>query len=145
MIEKISVNKTINVSGDRVWAAIRNIGGLERWFPIIAACRVEGDGVGAIRFLGLVDGRELRDRIEEIDDSARRFRYLRTHHPLPVSSYKGVVLVRDAEDGKAEAIWTVEIEVAAEARDDVAAFIRSALSDGLDGLSRELDPEHPAP
>jgi uncharacterized protein YndB with AHSA1/START domain len=53
MIENISIVKTVDAPRDKVWAAIRNIGGLYRWFPIIASCRVEGEGVGAIRFLGL--------------------------------------------------------------------------------------------
>jgi hypothetical protein len=42
--------------------------GLDRWFPVIESCRVEGQGVGAIGILGLGNSGEMRDRIEEIDD-----------------------------------------------------------------------------
>jgi hypothetical protein len=53
MQEILNVTKTIASPSDQVWAAISSIGGLDRWFPIISSCRVEG--VGAIRMLTLAD------------------------------------------------------------------------------------------
>ncbi len=144
MIETIDIVRTIDVPGAEAWAAIRAIGGLDRWFPVISTCRVEGEGVGAIRTLGLGDGGEIEDRVEEIDDAARRFRYLRMRHPFPAASYKGTVLVRDAGVGKAEVTWSVEIDVAEEFRDELVALLRKALSDGLAGLGRDLEPARPA-
>ena len=144
MIENIKIVKIIDAPSDKVWAAIRGIDGLDRWFPVIATCRVEGEGVGAIRFLELGDGGEIRDRVEEIDDQARRFRYLRTHHPFPVSTYKGTVLVRDAGDGKSEVTWGVELDAAAQGRDELVAFISTALSDGISGLGQDLQSQRPA-
>jgi uncharacterized protein YndB with AHSA1/START domain len=144
MSETLDVVRTIDVPGNRTWAAIRGIGGLDRWFPVIATCHVDGEGVGAIRTLGLAQGGEMKDRIEEIDDAARRLRYLRFHHPLPATTYKGTVVVRDMAGGKAEVIWSVEIDVEAEARDELVAFIRAALSDGIAGLEKDLQPKHAA-
>lgn len=141
MIENIRVVKTIDVPTDRVWAAVRSIGGLDRWFPVIATCRVEGEGLGAVRILGLRDGGEMKDVIEEINDPARRFRYLRTDHPFPVTPYRGTVLVRDGGNGNTEVTWDVEIDVAQEARDDLVAFIGSALADGISGLAADLRTE----
>lgn len=138
MNEKLKVTKTINVSTDKIWAAISGIGGLDRWFPIITSCRVEGEGVGAIRVLGLGDGSEIRDRIEEIDHKERRVRYLRTDHPFPVSRYIGTVEVRDGESGQSEVTWTIEIDVAAEARDELVGFLTTALSDGIGGIEQDL-------
>ncbi|HYE36459.1 SRPBCC family protein [Methylocaldum sp.] len=138
MIEKLNVTKTIDVPGDKVWAAISGIGGLDRWFPVIASCRVEGEGVGAIRVLGLGDGGEIRDRIEEIDHQTRRFRYVRTDSPFPVTKYLGTVDVRDADGDKSEVSWTVEIDVAADARDELTRFLKSALSAGISGIEQDL-------
>ena len=50
MIEQINVTKILTVNADQAWAAISAIGGLDRWFPIIADCSVLGAGVGATRF-----------------------------------------------------------------------------------------------
>jgi hypothetical protein len=138
MIETIDVVKTIHVPGAKAWAAIRAIGGLERWFSAIATCRVDDEGAGAIRTLGLADGGEIEDRIVEIDDSARRFRYQRFRHPFPVASYQGKVVVREITDSDCEVTWSVEIDVEAAAREDMIAFLRGALSDGISGLADDL-------
>jgi hypothetical protein len=141
MIDTVDVARTIDVSSGKAWAVIRAIGGLERWFPVIATCRVEGEGVGAIRILGLGDGGEIRDRILEIDDATRRLRYLRIQHPFPVRSYEGTVVVRDVGNGRSELVWSVAIDVDEEAHAAVAAFLREALSDGLAGLDADLRAE----
>ncbi|CAL1240907.1 SRPBCC family protein [Candidatus Methylocalor cossyra] len=138
MTETVIVTKVIKVPADRVWTAISGIGGLERWFPVIARCRVEGEGVGAVRVLELTGGGEIRDRIERIDHGARRFHYLRTDHPFPVTRYVGTVEVGDGGDGQAEVAWSVEIDVTAEARDEMVGFLKGALSDGIDGIERDL-------
>jgi uncharacterized protein YndB with AHSA1/START domain len=144
MIETIEIVRTIGAPSVEAWTAIRATGGLDRWFPVIATCHVEGEGVGAIRTLGLAQGGEMKDRVEEIDDDARRFRYSRVHHPLPATTYKGTVVVRDVAGGKAEVTWSVEIDVEAEARDEVVAFIRAALSDGIAGLENDLKSKPPS-
>ncbi len=138
MIETIDIVRTIEVPSAEAWRAIREIGGLDRWFPVIATCHVEGEGVGAVRTLGVVQGGEMKDRIEEIDDDARRLRYSRLHHPLPATAYKGTVVVRDVAGGKPEVAWSVELDVEATARDELVAFIGKALSDGIAGLEKDL-------
>lgn len=95
-------------------------------------------GVGAIRVLGLGDGSEIRDCIEQVDYKERRFRYLRTDHPFPVSRYVGTVEVRDGDSGQSEVTWTIEIDVAAEARDELVGFLTTALSDGIGGIEQDL-------
>ena len=49
MIATVNVTKRLDASAEAVWAAIASVGGLDRWFPIISACRVEDSGVGAWR------------------------------------------------------------------------------------------------
>ena len=134
----LSVTKRIAVSSDKVWQAIESIGGLDRWFPIIMACRVEGTGVGAIRILGLAGGGEMRDRIVEISDSERRLRYDRFASPFPVEKYLGTVEVRDAGNGLSEISWSVQLDADASKKDELADLIESAISDGIDGLARDL-------
>jgi hypothetical protein len=138
MIEKVIVTKKLGLSADAVWVAISGIGGLDRWFPVIASCTVEGDGVGAIRMLGLADGGRMKDRIEEIDHEKRRFRYARTELPFPVGRYLGTVEVRGADGRNSEISWMIEMEVAPEDRDALVGFIETALSDGIAGMERDL-------
>jgi hypothetical protein len=138
MIATVTVTRAIGVSADAAWAAIAAIGGLDRWFPVIATCEVEGEGVGATRILGLAAGGRMVDRIEEINSEARRFRYSRIELPLPVTSYAGTVLIRDAGEAGSEIAWRVAFEVAPEDRDGILDFVETALSAGTAGLEKDL-------
>ena len=138
MLETLNVTKAIVAGSDVVWGAIASIGGLDRWFPVISHCRVEGAGVGATRILMLVDGGEIHDRVLEIDSAAKRFRYERTLSPFPVSKYLGTVEVRDDAASTSIMSWTVQIEVTEEAREQLVPFLKQALSDGVSGLERDL-------
>lgn len=138
MTETILVTKTIAAPVEKVWAAIRAVDGLDRWFPVIATSRVEGAGIGAIRILGLSDGGEIQDRVTEIADAERRFRYERFQSPFPVTSYLGTVEIREAGEGRAEVSWTVVIEAAEGVGAGLAEFLHGALSDGIDGLEKDL-------
>ncbi len=137
MLATLEVTKTIAIRSDEVWSAISSIGGLDRWFPTISSCRVEGEGVGATRILTLSDGAEMRDRVLEIDHAARRFRYQRTHSPFPVSKYVAAVEVCDRASAT-EVSWRVDLDVDADARDQLVGLLENALSDGISGLERDL-------
>ncbi|MCX7113025.1 MAG: SRPBCC family protein [Proteobacteria bacterium] len=66
MMTKQPIVKKLNVPADTVWAAIRKIGKLDVWFPIIETCRVEGEGAGASRYMTIAGGGDIKDTIEEI-------------------------------------------------------------------------------
>ena len=51
VMTKQPITKKLNVPADVVWGAIRKIGRLNVWFPIIETCRVEGEGPGALRYM----------------------------------------------------------------------------------------------
>lgn len=61
-LTKVLMAKKIAAPTAVAWEAIRGIGRLDIWFPTIASCRVEGDGVGAHRHLTLHRDREMTDR-----------------------------------------------------------------------------------
>lgn len=140
MIETVNVNKIIAVPADQAWQAIAQINGLDRWFPVISDCTVTGNGVGAIRILTLTTGEKITDRIEAIDHHARRFHYNRIESPFPVSRYLGTVEVCQLGPDSSEIAWTLEIAVDNEQREELAGFLQQTLSDGIDGLERDLAP-----
>ena len=88
MLTKVTIAKKQTASTDKAWEAIRKIGRLDVWFPSIATCRVEGDGVGAHRYMTLHRGGEITDRIVDINPTRRRLAYQRVRSPFPVSSYR---------------------------------------------------------
>lgn len=137
MFTKQAITKKLNTSSAKAWEAIRSIEGLDRWFPIIDSCQVEGSGVGARRYMTL-EGGQITDFIEAIDDGQKRFVYLRTTSPFPVTHYRGTVEVFDSYDGQAVLTWTIDFESKPEDSAAVAALVKGAIADGIDGMEREL-------
>lgn len=139
MTHKQPITKKLNVPADIVWQAIRNIGKLDVWFSIIETCRVEGDGVGALRYMMIANnGGEIKDTIEEIDDSKMRLVYLRPVSPFPVTYYQGTVEVFASYDGLGIVVWTIEFESKPEDAASVAELVYEAISAGLEGMEKDL-------
>lgn len=138
MRSKQAITKKLNVPTAQVWEAIRDIGRLDVWFPIIASCRVEGSGAGAHRYMTLEEGGEITDLIEEISDADQRFIYLRTESPFPVTHYRGTVEVFDSYDAQAIVVWTIDFDSDPEASVPVAELVRTAIGDGIDGMEQDL-------
>jgi hypothetical protein len=137
MLKTVTISKTMSIPAETVWSAIAGIGGLERWFPVIAACRVIGNGVGATRILSLAAGGEMTDRIELIDHGCRRFQYNRIESPFGVSHYLGTVAVGETVDGCSVVEWIVEIDAELVSQ-ELLDFVHQAITDGVAGLEREL-------
>lgn len=135
---KQPITKKLNVPADAVWGAIRKIGRLDVWFPIIETCRVEGEGPGALRYMTVAGGGEIKDTIEEIDDINMRLVYRRPLSPFPVTDYKGTVEVFKSYDGLGVVVWTIDFESPPEEAASVAELVRGAISDGIDGMEKDL-------
>ena len=138
MLTKVTIAKKISVPAGRAWQAISRIGRLDVWFPTIATCTVEGEGVGARRYMTLRRGGDITDHITGIDTTSRRLTYQRMRSPFPVSSYKGTVEVFEAFDSHAIVVWTVHFESNAEDSSTVVEALRSGIGAGVDGMERDL-------
>lgn len=138
MFTKQPITKKLNVPADMVCGAIRKIGRLDVWFPFIETCRVEGDGKGALRYMTVAGGGEIKDTIEEIDDINMRLIYLRPISPFPVTYYKGTVEVFKSYDGLGVVVWTIDFESQPEDAASVAELVRGAISAGIDGMEKDL-------
>lgn len=139
MSTKMTVAKKLTIDSDRAWNAIHGIGRLDVWFPSIDTCRVEGEGVGANRFLTLAGGAgDIKDVIVEIDPSARRLKYQRVESPFPVSSYLGTVEVFESFDGSAIVVWTVDFESEESVSAAVAEALEAGIGAGIEGMEYDL-------
>jgi hypothetical protein len=139
MLTKQPITKKLGVPADRAWQAIRSIGRLDVWFPIIETCRVDGQGPGARRYMTIIDGGgEIQDTIESIDDDLRRLVYSRPVSPFPVSSYTGTVEVFTSYDGLGVVTWTIDFESRPEDAAAVAELVHGAIAAGLNGMEKDL-------
>jgi hypothetical protein len=45
------------------------------WHPLIASIKLTGTGIGQLRTIETIDGKQIIERLEAIDNSARLYRY----------------------------------------------------------------------
>ena len=138
MLTQVTIAKKMTVSSRTAWAAISKIGRLDVWFPTIAACRVEGEGVGAHRHMTLKRGGHIIDRIVEVDPARRRLTYQRVESPFPVTSYTGTVEVFESFDSLAIVVWTVDFASDPKDSASVAEALRTGIGLGVDGMEKDL-------
>ena len=63
----------LSAAPDQVWALIGQFGGA--WHPLIARIAVTGTGIGQLRTIETIDGKQIIERLEAMDDSQRFYRY----------------------------------------------------------------------
>jgi hypothetical protein len=92
-IELLSVTDRIdlNAAPDKVWALIGDFGG--SWHPLIANIKLVGGGVGQLRVIETIDGKQIVERLEAIDNSARFYRYT-SISGIPASDYTASLEVK---------------------------------------------------
>jgi hypothetical protein len=139
-LTKVKIARKMAATYDEALEAISRIGRLDVWFPTIATCRVEGDGVGAHRYLTLRRGGDITDRVVEIDATRRRLVYERIRSPFPVTSYRGTVEVFPSFDGRAVVVWTVDFESEPADSAGVAEALRTGIGAGVEGMEKDLRP-----
>ena len=81
---------------DEVWSLIGQFGAA--WHPQVAKVRLTGTGVGQLRTIELIDGTEIVQRLEAIDDAKRFFRYTNVAG-IPVSHHTGTLEVMPEGSG----------------------------------------------
>jgi hypothetical protein len=93
-----SVTETVDLAAppEKVWALIGAFGG--SWHPLIAGIRLTGTGVGQLRTIETVDGKEIVERLDEMDNPGRLYRYANISG-IPASHYAGVLAVRPRGGG----------------------------------------------
>jgi hypothetical protein len=129
---------------ERVWGYVRDFGKLAEWHPGIAECSIEGgepgDAVGGVRYLKLVDGAEIRERLLQMNDVERSYTYNFVESAFPVRSYVSTIRFTPVTDqGHTFADWWADFDADADVEpellttfgDDVFATGLAALRDRL--------------
>jgi len=107
MAYSVLVEKTIPRPRREVFAALMDLAGIARLAPdFIESCRVEGSGIGAVRYFRIKGGDdEVAERLECAFDE-RVFSYsVITPNPLHLEHYHAVVELADAPGGACHVAW----------------------------------------
>ena len=90
------VSTVIDAPVDVVWDRFGDFNGWPRFLPRMVSSELEGGTgrgpVGAVRVIGLSDGRSIRERLVDYDATERTLAYeFDGPHPFPVRTYRGRV------------------------------------------------------
>jgi hypothetical protein len=127
-----TVVETIDVSAapDRVWELIGQFGGY--WHPLIAEIRLTGTGPGQLRTIETVDGKQIIERLEAIDNAGRFYRYTNVSG-LSVANYTGMLSVKPNGAGSSVE-WRAQFLPNGQATIAVKTIVSTLFKVGLDSL-----------
>lgn len=131
---RVTMYTELEASPDEVWETIRDFGRPERYMTGVTEIDVEGEGPGAVRTLTLEDGSRVVERLEEVDDEARKLRYVMLESPLPMRDYVGTMQVERREDEGCELQWACRYRPAGATAAEVKSAIQDIFVMGFNGL-----------
>ena len=122
------------MSADDVWKLIGQFNALPDWHPAVTSSKLE-DG-GRIRRLSLLGGGEIVERLEQIEQGDRLYRYSIVSGPLPVANYTATLRVKEDGKGKATVEWSSEFDPAGATETDATAAVQEIYKAGFENLRK---------
>jgi hypothetical protein len=127
-----TVAETVELAAapDEVWSLIGEFGGV--WHPLTARVCLTGTGIGQLRMIETLDGKEIIERLEAIDDAKRFFRYTNVAG-MPVSNYIGTLEVT-RKGGGCVAEWRAQFLAKNGTDRAVKVMVSTFFKTGLESL-----------
>jgi hypothetical protein len=113
-----------------VWSLIGDFGG--GWHPLIPRISLTGTGIGQLRTIETLEGKEIVERLEAIDNVRRCFRYTNIAG-MPVAHYTGMLEVKP-KDGGCVVDWRAQFLANHQTDRAVKSMVSMLLNSGLEGL-----------
>ena len=123
---------------DDVWSLIGQFN--LQWHPAVARARLIGDGLGQLRKLQTRDGREIVERLAEVDNTKRSYRYTLVSG-VPASHYAGVIDVKPKANGSV-AEWRIEFLANTKPNSAVRTMVSRLIETGLGSLKTRFGVSH---
>jgi hypothetical protein len=115
---------------DQVWTLIGMFGGA--WHPLIAKIQLTGTGIGQLRTIETIDGKQIIERLEAIDNSQRLYRYAMISG-IPAVDYTGTLDVKP-KGGGSSVEWRVQYWADGQPDIVVKTIVSTLLKTGLQSL-----------
>jgi hypothetical protein len=129
-LQTVAESVELAATPDEVWSLIGQFGGA--WHPMTARVALTGTGIGQLRTIQTIDGRQIVERLEAIEDAKRFFRYTNIAG-MPVSQYTGTLEVRP-KGGGSVVDWRAEFLAISAADRGVKVLVSTLFRTGLEGL-----------
>ncbi len=137
-MSEVIVRRKVAAPAAKVFAVLSDFGGLESWNKGIESCQVEGEGVGAVRTLGMAGGLALQERLEALDEGSLSYSYaIVGDPPLPFREYLATVTVEADGEEACLVDWRGRFEPTGD--ETVAAkIVAGVYTGGLAALGKHL-------
>jgi hypothetical protein len=119
---------------DQVWAVIGQFG--EMWHPLIASIKLTGEGVSQLRTIELIDGKQIIERLEFMDNSQRLYRYTNVSG-IGAVDYTGTLDVKPKGSGSSVE-WRVQFLADNQPTLIVATIVSTLLKTGFEALKKRF-------
>lgn len=119
---------------DKVWAVIGQFGGM--WHPLIASIKLTGAGVSQLRTIELIDGKQIIERLELMDNSKRLYRYTNVSG-IGAVDYTGTLDVKPKGSGSSVE-WRVQFLADNQPTLIVTTIVSTLLKTGFEALKKRF-------
>ncbi|HSI40113.1 MAG TPA: DUF4331 family protein [Xanthobacteraceae bacterium] len=132
-----SVVETVDLvaTPDTVWERIGQFG-VASWHPLIARIQTTGAGVGQLRTIETIDGKQIVERLDATDAGRRSYRYTNIAG-LPVANYTGTLSVKPNGSGSTVE-WSAQFLPNGPGTLIVKTIVSTLFKVGLDSLKSRL-------
>lgn len=136
---EVLVEEEVAAPAARVWELVRGFGDIQEWASGIESCSVEGEGVGAVRTIGVPGGLSLQERLESYDEAGRSFGYaIIGDNPLPFSDYHSVFQVKETGPDRCAIEWRGKFEASPDGVAQAEGIVRGIYTGGIASLKKKL-------
>ena len=139
-MSEVKVSETIAAPAAKVWELLGDFGGVTKWGgAMLQSCQVEGEGVGAVRRIGLPGGLEIAERLEGYDAAKRSFSYaIIGKSPIPIKDYVSVCTVVETGANECRVDWNGTFEPDGVAEEQAQGMVRGIYVGGIAGVRKLL-------
>jgi Domain of unknown function (DUF4331)/Polyketide cyclase / dehydrase and lipid transport len=133
-LQTVADSVDLAASPDQVWALIGQFGGM--WHPLIASVKLTGKGVGQLRTIETIDGKQIIERLEAEDNSQRLYRYTNVSG-LGVVDYTGTFDLKPKGSGSSVE-WRVQFLADNQATLIVRTIVATLMKTGFEALTKRF-------
>ncbi|MGR3218713.1 MAG: SRPBCC family protein [Candidatus Anammoxibacter sp.] len=135
-LSDFSKNIIINASAEDVWQTVSDIGGIQKYLPMIAHVNVEGSGVGAKRTCTMADGSQIFEKIITFNKDKKILRYIVTKSQMPFKNYVGTFKVQSISNNQCQLEWSSTFIPRGMREDEVKKMLNGIYTVGLEGIKK---------
>lgn len=133
-LQTVAESADLSASPEKVWEVIGKFGGM--WHPLIARVQLTGEGVGQLRKIETIDGKEIIERLQAMDNAQRMYRYTNVSG-MGVVDYTGTFGVKPNGTGSTVE-WHVQYLPDGQPDFAIKVIVATLLKTGLEGLKKRF-------